>query len=200
MSRSLYFVVFLCYFGCTLAQGLQGCLQSFRIVYGNEAGSGIFKSVHSACSQLTAFPLFKALASYSGTHTGYGFFAPQVGSSFQLQVSALDSAGRAVAHAGLPLFSNPHNLLRFHSLQNRLQDVQPTHGSAAADRWAMRHARALSHCVAQRLAKRQWGTCYTRLRCTVTVYHHGTLRSPEGADSPQRFIVYQRVIPLQYRS
>lgn len=200
MSRSLYFVVFCCYFGCTLAQGLQGSLQSFRIVYGNEAGSGFFKSAHSASRQLTAFPLFKALASYSGTNTGYGFFAPQVGSSFQLQVSALDSAGQAVAHAGLPHFSNPQNLLRFRSLLNRLQDVQPTPGYAATDRWAVRHARALSHCMAQRLAKRQWSNCYTRLRCTVTVYHHGTLRAAERAGNPQRFIVYQRVIPLQYRS
>lgn len=196
MSRSLYLVVLCCHFGCILAQGLAGALQSFGYVYSDDTGSGMLNSVQSASHQLTAFPLFEALASYAGTATGYGFFAPQVGSSFQLQVSAVDSAGRPLAHTGPPHFSNPHNLLRFRSLLNRLQDVQPVHGSTV-DSWDVRQARALAHCMAQRIAKKQWGARYIRLRCTVTVYHHGTLHSHEEAGSPQRFIVYQRVIPLQ---
>ena len=128
MSRNLYFVVMSCYFGCTLVQGLNGALQSYRFVYGDDTCSGIFHTIQTATRQLTAFPLFAVVASYAGTDTGYGFFAPQVGSSFRLEVSAIDSAGRAVASIGRPLFSHPHSHLRFHSLLNRLQHIQSAPG------------------------------------------------------------------------
>ena len=199
MRRSLYFVIVSCYLGGILAQGLQGAIRSYRFVYGNDAGSGIFQPLQSASRQLTAMPLFEVLASYAGTRTGYGFFAPQVGSSYRLEVSALDSAGNVVAHTGSPLFSHPHSRLRYQSLLHRLQDIPPGRG-AEANPWAARHARALAHCMAQRLAKWRWGTRYTRLRCTVSVYRHTALRASEAGVEPRRYIIYEHIIPHRYQS
>lgn len=199
MSRNLYYLVICCYFSCTLAHSLNSAARSYRMVHTGDTGSGFFQAVQHVTDPFMAFPFLDRLARYAGIVTGYGFFAPQVGSSFQLEVSALDSSGDVVARADHPVFSHAHNRLRFHSLLNRLQHVQSGHISAAGD-WSIRQARALSHCIAQRMANRQWGTRYATLRCTVSVYQHAALRAPETVHHMQRFIIYQHVIPNRYPS
>ena len=133
------------------------------------------------------------LAHAAGTATGYGFFAPQVGSSFQLEVSLLDASGVPRGTFSGVALKNAHSQLRYHSMINRMQylldDTADTE-STAPPSLARRKARAIAHCVAIRLAQQRWRKAPGQMRCDVYVYGTQSLRQHD-VQRPYRVLVYR---------
>ncbi len=184
MDRGPFYLFLAWHFVCMLAYNVSSTAIGYRQL---ETGSGSGHALHMEriANAFTSFLPVRAFAQYAGTATGYGFFAPQVGSSFRLEVSVIDPSEslRTTLHA--PSFAHTHSLLRYQSLLGRLQHLitDTPHNDRLS--LPLRQARALAHCLAQRLALHHWGPEARPIRCEVYVCHHN-----------QRTSIYQKMIDL----
>ncbi len=134
---------------------------------------------------------------YSGTATGYGFFAPQVGSAFALHAAVYDAGGQLLQCVTRPAFRTREAALRYQgSLQlfNRLLPA-PHLPPAEGERW-QRFAKALAGCIALRMAAATDAHC---VEARVYVHEHVSLRSGHnGAPPPMILLHTQRHFTTLY--
>ncbi|MGK6353403.1 hypothetical protein [Parapedobacter sp. DT-150] len=193
MYRGLYYFFAVWHLGCMLVYNTSSTLQGYHLLT-EGAGPGYLPGARHALAALTSWPAARSFACYAGTAAGYGFFAPQVGSSFQLEVAAMDACGAAHSTAQVPILKQAHSHLRYHSLLNRLQHLlgdSTGHRDTATLRY--RQAQAITHCLAQHIARQRWGGT-RRIRCEVLVYHHPVLGSHGAMQQGYRIPIYQKTI------
>lgn len=173
MNRSLFYFFLGWHFLCVLVYNVSSTVKGYRQL-AEVPGSGYVHRAERITIAVNSWPPVRTFARYAGTATGYGFFAPQVGSSFLLEVSILDNRGTVQATTHAPLLKQAHSLLRYHSLLGRMQHLLADDTRNARDSsLTLRQARAIAHCLAQRTALQRWGaTGYNRIRCEVYAYTH----------------------------
>lgn len=184
MSRSLFYFFLGWHFLCILVYNVHSTARGYGQLE-EVPGSGYFQHAERIANTVASLMPLRVFARCTGTATGYGFFAPQVGSSFVLEVSLLDGHGSVLATTRTPPLKQAHSHLRYHSLLNRMQHLlEGDMGDGAAVSLTLRQARALAHCLAQRIARHEWGIPMSgRIRCVVHSYAYR-----------QRASVYQKEI------
>lgn len=110
-------------------------------------------------------------ARLSGIETGYGFFAPQVGSQYVTRFSMLDALGDTIQMVEMPPLQRSESQLRYAGFLDAMQAF--IGDTATADPDELRYARALIHAMAERLARHYGGASVS---CEVLVYRHPPLR------------------------
>lgn len=194
MNRSLFYFVFVWHLTCMLAYNVSSTVRGYDQLT-DETGSGYLHRIHHAATALKSWPPVHYFSQYAGTATGYGFFAPQVGSSFLLEVTAVDARGDNRATAHMPVLRQGHSVLRYHSLLNRMQNLISEDGSHNGESaLPLRQARAIAHCLSQRIARQRWGNMPHQLRCEVFVYDYPALRQPDAVPHGRRLSIYQKSI------
>lgn len=192
MHRGLFYFVLCWHFTNMLAYNVSSTIKGSRQLTG-ETAPGFLPGIQQAAAALTSFRPARMLAHAAGTATGYGFFAPQVGSSFQLHVSLVNAVGTPYGTIPGPALENAHSQLRYHSMLNRMQylldDTADTENTVTPS-LARRKAQAIAHCVALRLARRRWREPAGPLRCEVYVYGTPSLRQ-YATQRPYRVLVYR---------
>jgi len=171
MNRGLFYFFLGCHLLSILAYNVHSTVRGYlQLSIGS--GSGYLQRTESVAATVTSWLPIRIFAQCAGTATGYGFFAPQVGSSFRLDVSVLDPEGRVQATSYLPPLKQPHSLLRYHSLLSRMQQLaNDSIPVAAVPSLKSRQIRAIAHCLAQRIALHLWRTpSGTPLRCEVSAF------------------------------
>lgn len=172
MDRGLFYFAISLHFACMLAYNLRSTLRGYSQLVEEQTDPYYLQVINRAATALTSSEITRCLARYAGTATGYGFFAPQVGSSFRLEVSVPDGLGISRRVTAMPAFQHAHSQIRYSSLlNNHMQhllhdDTSGTPGPTLANR----RAQAIAHCLAQRLAPWSWRSSPGRLRCEVFVY------------------------------
>ncbi len=196
--RSLYYLFVSWHFVCALAFNVCSTVQGYRHLQAAVPGSGCIHHLQRVAQLLAEWPIARTFAHYAGTATGYGFFAPQVGSSFQLEVTALDAHGEAVASTIQPMLKQGHSLLRYHSLLNRMQYLISGHSASfrSAD-LRQRQARAIAHCLSQRIARQWWGEGCHAVRCRIYVYGRPGLQPAADAGVGHWTPIYQHKLRSQ---
>lgn len=195
MERGLFYFVLCLHFVCMLAYNLNSTLRGYHQLMEERTGPYYFQGIQRAAATITSSGATRYLARYAGTATGYGFFAPQVGSSFRLEVSVRDGLGVSRRVTAMPKFKHAHSQIRYSSLlNNHMQHLlHDDVAGMARPPLSNRRARAIAHCLAQRLAI--WGrrSSSTWVRCEVFVY--GTPRLwPREKQRPYRALVYRHDI------
>lgn len=195
MERGLFYFVLCLHFVCMLAYNLSSTLRGYHQLMGERTGPYYLQVIQRAAATITSSGTVRYPARYAGTATGYGFFAPQVGSSFRLEVSVPDGLGVSRRVTAMPAFKRAHSQIRYSSLlNNHMQHLlhDDTAGTAGPT-LANRRARAIAHCLAQRLAPWSWRSSFTQVRCEVFVY--GTPRLwPREKPHLYRMLVYRHDI------
>lgn len=194
MHRSLFYFVLVWHLTCMLAYNVSSTVRGYRQLT-EESGSGYFHCIQRAATALTSWSPIHRFSQYAGTATGYGFFAPQVGSSFLLKVTAVDTTDTAQATAHMPVLKQGHSVLRYHSLLNRMQNLlREDTGGGDESALPLRQARAIAHCLTQRIARQRWGKTAYRTRCEIFVYDYPALRQLDAVPRGRRLSIYQKTI------
>ncbi|GEM_PF-1650786 len=194
MYRGLFYFFFIWHLVCMLVYNVSSTVRGYHQLT-EETGPGFLHRLQHAGTVFTSWPVTRRFAQYAGTATGYGFFAPQVGSSFRLVVTALDAQGIKQTTVHTPQLKQPHSVLRYHSLLNRLQNLlQADDGSEEAATLSLRQARAIAHCLARRIAQLRWGQIHHPIRCEVFVYDFPALRQHDAVQRGYRISIYRKLI------
>ena len=194
MNRSLFYFLLFWHVALMLAYSTESMLRGYHQLTGG-TDSGELEGIQRAAGILTSLPLAQRVASYAGTATGYGFFAPRVGSSFLLEASSLDAHGIVHQTTVMPPFKQAHSLIRYHSLLSRLQYLlDDGHERPGGPTLRNRQARAIAHCLAQRIARHHRPNPAGRLRCDVYVYDTPRLWQVAVAPHPYRLLAYRHDI------
>src|SRR5690606_22097289 len=108
MHRGLFYFIGCLHFAFMLAYNLRSTLQGYQRLTEDKAGPSHLRGLQGVATAFTSLTIPYYLAQYAGTATGYGFFAPQVGSSFQLEVSLPDKQEVSQQIITTPVFKYPH--------------------------------------------------------------------------------------------
>lgn len=108
-------------------------------------------------------------ALYSGTNTGYGFFAPAVGSNYGLHVSLYDEHGRLLYEGTDPGLRTLEGRLRYQAFLDVFRNLLPAGTAHPGQGTSLesRYARAVARSIAGRLALRYQAA---GSRCQVLLY------------------------------
>lgn len=193
MRRGLFYFVICWHFTCMLTHNVGSTLRGYQQLT-EPSGSGYLLHLQDYVTKFTTWPPARHFAGFAGTATGYGFFAPRVASSFQLEVTSIGDSSDVQAYAYGPALRHPHSHLRYHSLLSRLQHLLDEADGVDEDVVTLRkrQARAIAHCLSQRIARQRWGSTPHAIRCTVYVYQHQPLWQWPVAPPGQHLSVYQK--------
>src|SRR5690606_4136962 len=84
--RNLFYFVVHVYLCGILVHSVSSTVRSYLRTQPVAAGSGFLAALQDATGKACSWPVVNLIADYSGIAMGYGFFAPQVASSYRLQV------------------------------------------------------------------------------------------------------------------
>lgn len=191
MHRGIFYFLFFLHMGSTVLYNAMSSLAGYIHIHEQAGCPGLLTTVKSAIQRVVKLPPLAATARYAGTDTGYGFFAPQISSSLQLEVTVYGRQDERLATIHGPMFRTNHSQLRYSGLLNRLQHLLPDHGgSNHVGSLQQRQAKAIAHCLSQRLAQ-QHTTSGLRIRCQVYAYQHTTLANHQQGAGGYRVPLYQ---------
>ncbi|MFP3590482.1 hypothetical protein [Chryseobacterium sp. SIMBA_038] len=72
--------------------------------------------------EFNSLPIIQEYQAFAGINAGYGFFAPNVASSYILKVSVYDKNKKLVKESYFPPFKSKEGLNRYHTLLGYFQD------------------------------------------------------------------------------
>lgn len=156
---ALHLVLSVLYNGVSMHHGLSA-------VYGAAAGPIPHAVEQRLLRALHRFPVAQ-YALFTGACTGFGFYAPQVGSPYQTVFEAYGTDGQLLHTATEPHLRSGSGILRYGAFLDVFQDA-----STATDSLTTRYARALVVSLAHNYWRR---TRASHVVCKVYRYHPAPL-------------------------
>lgn len=111
MKKTVFLVFVVFHFFVIISTNIYSTWESFYGVYapGEEKNSVVYPLLESVA---LSFPV-AGYGAYAGTNTGYGFYAPNVGSQFIMGFEVYDISCKMLVKRMYPHFMNTESVLRF---------------------------------------------------------------------------------------
>ena len=169
------------YIGLSIAINLDGLRY---ILSGDKAAE------HSWTAGLRQHPVAGPLVHYTGLLSGYGFFAPRVGSSCYLEIGFTDGSTQQIRAIDAASLFHASGYLRFRSFQHVFYELLPnTADGSHPSTTRQRIAQATVIAIGRRIAARRGATLAF---CRLFVYNHPPLRHGSTAAQGQLIELYAK--------
>lgn len=130
-------------------------------------------------------------AQYSGIARGYGFFAPQVGSTCRLELDLYDDDGTLLERCPAAGLTLRESRLRFTGFLDLFHTLLPQDEETPEDTLRQRYAQAVARNIADRYARRKYPHRRVSVHYTVLVNRQPTLRGFRPGDRAQRILLHR---------
>ena len=151
VKQRIFIRLALFHFGVIIVYNVLSISNGYQEVYGKAA---LGQQMHSLINKLRALSHFSPIAQYaqfSGAGTGYGFFAPQVGSQYISTFELYDEKGQLLRRTNAPGLQKSESFIRYSSYLDLYQDMLLAEGKeTASDSLDIRYAKAILYSMAER--------------------------------------------------
>ncbi len=194
MHRLLLLSFFAFHLGCIVMHNAAAGLASYVEVCGDAGSAGALRPGLRPLYRITGLAPVAFYSHYAGIATGYGFFAPQVGSTYTLHTTVTNPAGDTVEHRSQPPLRRNNSRLRYTSFLDQFSGLlPPTRPVTPADSVHRRYLRLL----ARQMAIRQCSATTGTLRLRVLLYRHPLLKHYRPGTSARVYTVYEETLPIR---
>ncbi len=195
MNRKILFLLAIIFhFSVIVLHNVASSAVGYQAVYGSDKQASAMVGALALCQRFIASPLIQYYAYFSGTETGYGFFAPQVGSQYISRFTLYDGQGDILGEYENPGLRQREGLLRYSGFLDLFQDIADA--VTPNDSLNMRVARATACSLGERLGEKHGAS---RVRCQVLVYRYSRLSGFGENKSALLSSLYEKTIELPHR-
>lgn len=179
MKRRIALGLALFHFTIIILHNIVSMADGRDAVSGNTDKTGFRNSVLSSMRQIIHHKSIHHYSRLSGTETGFGFFAPQVGSQYLSLFHIYDYKDALIASHTLPLLKQQESLHRYATFLDLFQQALDKEN----DHIDQRYARAILYSMGERLGLALKNA--QKVECQILVFRypklHGMQEKPLGA-------------------
>lgn len=154
-------------------------------VYGKQHKTGFRSSVLSSMRQIIHRKGIHYYSRLSGTETGFGFFAPQVGSQYLSLFHIYDSKDALIATYPLPLLKQQESIHRYATFLDLFQQALGKEN----DHIDQRYAHAILYSMGERLGRKLKNA--QKVECELLAFRHPLLQ-----DLQEQSLSHATLVPL----
>lgn len=171
MTRRVLLGLALFHFTVIILHNIVSMADGLEAVYGNRDKTESKSSVLPKLRELIHYKAIHYYSRVSGTETGFGFFAPQVGSQYLSFFRVYDANNKLIAEYDSPLLTQPESWHRYATFLDLFQSAL----GKDPDHLDQRYARAVLYSMGERLGL-QIEEAY-RVECLILVFRYPKLHS-----------------------
>lgn len=155
VKQRIFIVLALFHFGVIILYNILSTSYGYQEIYGKASPNQERHSLISKMKALSHLSSITQYAQFSGAETGYGFFAPQVGSQYISTFEFYDEKGKLLSRTNAPGLEKNESFIRYSSYLDLYQDMLLAEGNkTASDVLDIRYAKAILYSMAERLIKK----------------------------------------------
>lgn len=179
------------HFAVIILYNIVSSVAGYEAVYGPNKRSDARMYVQAFARQAIQLAPLRSYGRFSGTNTGYGFFAPQVGSQYISLFTLYAADGSLLGEYSNPGLRQEESLHRYSGFLDLFQDILPSR--LKTDSLAQRYARAVLYSLGRHLGRQKGAS---RVRCQVLVYRYRRLWDRKNKKTAQLLPLYETSLQL----
>lgn len=167
----------------------------YQHIYRDDGQAELKGSVLATIQNITQLSPITEYARFSGAETGFGFFAPQVGSQYISNFKTFDAAGKLLGETIAPRIKQQEGLLRYSSYLDLFQNMLHAEDKLKqnkSDSLSIRVAHAVVYSMADRILNRSDSA--TKVEANIYLYNYSNLRKHQHEKAPRYISIYQKTI------
>lgn len=196
LKRRIITGLALLHFGVIVLYNLLSTSHGYQQLYGHHSQNERLSALINLMQRVSHLSPINFYAQLSGAETGYGFFAPQVGSQYISIFKLYDQADQLVLRTNAPGLNQSESHIRYSGYLDLYQAMlfsKITNNNASSDSLNIRYAKAILYSMSQQVL--QQNPTAARVHASVYLVRTPVLRAFDSRNASQYIPIYEITIP-----